>query len=131
MITQFIIYDNNGQILRKGSAPEDMLLIQKNINENILEGFTADDNTQYILNNTVTDKVSMETSINKATVIANSIDTIVISNIPNDAELLINNESIEIITDGTAELTFDAVGEYSVKLDVFPYLEQEYIINAN
>jgi hypothetical protein len=55
----FIIYNNIGEILRTGSCPEEMFLIQAQDGETVIEG-VANDFTQYIADGVVTDYTEAE-----------------------------------------------------------------------
>jgi hypothetical protein len=52
---QFVIYNNEGKILRTGSCPDDMFDIQCGDNESIIEG-TANDDMQHVVDGVVVDK---------------------------------------------------------------------------
>lgn len=52
---QFIIHDADGNILRTGSCPEDMLAMQAGNGEYVIEGI-ADDATQMVSNNQLVSK---------------------------------------------------------------------------
>lgn len=71
---------------------------------------------------------------NKTTVTADGVDTVIISNIPGDTFMTINDEDEEWnITDGQIELDFDYAGEYILRFEnrnTHEYVPRELIINA-
>lgn len=55
----YIIYDKNGKIIRAGSCPDSMFLLQVHNDEFIMEG-TADNITQKIVDGKIVNKTSEE-----------------------------------------------------------------------
>lgn len=127
-ITGFIVFDVNGKILRVGYAPSDMINIQANENEFVIRGY-ADAATQFIVSGFVADKIQMPVSVDKTDINADGIDTITVSDIPENCAYSINGME-GIVTDGQMSLTFDDPGEYNLKLSLFPYLDYSVMINA-
>ena len=58
---RFVIYNNEGKILRTGSCPDDMFDIQRGDNELIVEG-TANDATQHVVDGVILDKPDLTTA---------------------------------------------------------------------
>jgi len=120
-MSDFIVYkDDTGEILRTGVCPENMIAAQAESNETAIEG-KANDELQYIDTNNVTDKLDSTAVINKTNMLADGIDTTVISNIPIGTMLNIENNEY-LITDGVFEFTVDLPGNYTVTLTIIPYL---------
>jgi len=130
----FIIYHKNtGEILRTGSCPESMISIQASeLGELVMEG-QANDSTQKINISTekIVDKTIIPCSINKTAMLANGIDSIIMSNLPNPSAIKIKGEEVWQVTDGTFEFTIDTPGKYEIIASSSIYLSVEYTINAS
>ena len=128
----FTIYNIlTGEVKRIGSAPDNMVAIQALDGEGIILNEMLDHDTQYIINSIPTLRTEMLTTINKLIISADGIDVCVIQNIPLNTEIFINDVFKGIELDGITEISFDTLGIYNIKLVLFPYLNMEYIINAN
>jgi hypothetical protein len=128
-----IIYDTiTGHINRISSCPASMASTQAQTGETAIEG-TADDATQIIdvLTETVIDKSILPSSINKVSILADGIDQIIISNLPNPTFISIEGEGRWIVSDGLFEFTVDTPGEYEFTCQSPLYLEVGYTINAS
>ena len=103
-------------------------------NETVIAGI-ANFDTDYInINNTntVTAKTIMGIMENNTNVIADGIDPVVLTMLPNPTYITISgsvDDRIEV-TDTTIEITFDTPGTYTLLLESFPYLNKEVIVNA-
>lgn len=86
--------------------------------------------TTYIPAGVATDRPTLSVTVDKTTVDADGIDFCTLSAVPLDAEIYINGVRLGI-SDGTdVEINFDLVGEYLLKVSLFPYLDFEETINA-
>jgi len=80
--------------------------------------------TDYILGGEVTLRPAMG-------VTADDVDVVNITSVPVGAELFIDDQSVASdINTGSIALSFGAVGTYEIKIIVFPYIDQEYTIDA-
>jgi hypothetical protein len=129
MIKNYVVHDQNGMIVRTGSAPEGMISIQAGTGEYAIEA-AGDDLTQYVVGGAVTDKPAMPVSIDKTTVSADGIDLATISGIPVGALCRVASIAEAVVNDGTIELTFDNPGDYEITIIAFPYLDYTVTINA-
>lgn len=131
MIAEFFVHDASGKILRYGSCPQSMVGAQAEAGETVREG-TADPGSQYWDGTQLADRPPMPSSIDKLTAVADGVDVVTISGLPNPTDVRITGPAFDAfeVTDGTLELTFDPPGKYTVRLSSFPYLDQEYVINA-
>lgn len=133
MNISFIVHNSTtGEILRTGSCPGDMIEIQvMEKGESVIEG-NADDLTQYIdiINQTVVDKPAHPATINKVTMLADQLDRIIITNLPNPTTVIFCDTFYEV-TDGDFDFTIDTPGEYKIICQSFPYLDKEFTINAS
>jgi len=126
----YIVYNSVGEILRTGYCPDEMINIQAQAGESVIEGI-ANDVTQYMLNNTVTDKSVMSLSTDKVTITANGIDASITTGLPNPSYIYINGiRQGTLITDGVLEFTVDTPGVYKIKIESFPYLDYEFEVTA-
>lgn len=127
-----IIYDITGKILRTVSAPIEMIEMQKQENEFLIYG-NADISSQYIKDGEVTDKLTQETTIDKATLVADGIDYITISNSPIGTVYVIdtiNKKSINAAIQSTETFSTTIPSTYKLWVEAFPYLDFEAIIEA-
>ena len=106
-----------------------MFGIQGGANESVLEGI-ANDETQYIVNEIITNKVENPATIDKTTLIADGVDAATISVLPNPSLIYVNDEIYTVI-DGVFGFTVDTPGNYIVRCTAFPYLIKEFIVNAS
>lgn len=112
----FIVTDNDGNILRVGSAPGDLVDIQanKDAGEHVFIGY-ADDSIDYIdvVEGAIVKKHQMNLSVINST----------ISGIP--PQCVITVEGVEYaLTENSITLEFNLVGEYIVKLVAPKYLNE-------
>ncbi len=127
-----ILYNINGQIMRSISAPPDMLQDQKMEGEFLLEGI-ADLEKDYILNNMIVPRPIQLTTLDKLTLIADGIDTIMLSNTPSGIFIATNTRTHETITgaiNGTDTFSTTITGTYNIRIEAFPYLDFEATIEA-
>ena len=131
MNANFIIYDGIGKIIRTGSCPASMVDVQAGDGEYVTIG-SASDITQYIYNGNITNKPASTTIIDKVFCLADGIDFITLSSIPDNATILISGQGVNINQSiGNSDtITFDLAGEYNISIKSFPSLDYEVIINA-
>lgn len=120
---QFIVFNDEGRILRVGSCDDPVFSYQARDGEFVLEGM-ANDILQYISrpDNVIVDRPTMPITINKLNVVED--EEITISSIPVGAKVDIDGEE-NVINDGELILTFDTIGTYKIKFRCFPYLDWE------
>lgn len=128
----YLIYETaSGRILSREGRQAADLFEGLEVGQEVFFG-SADDVTNYIdlATNTIQTKPDMGCLISATGVLANSTAQAVISNVPAGAEAFMNYTSIGVVNDGTLELTFDEPGTHTVRLELFPYLDTEFTINA-
>lgn len=126
----YCIYDSNGQIIRTIQCPESQAQHQAQVNETLFTGL-VNQRTQYFLNNELTGRPIMDVEIDKVTVSANGVDYITLSSVLDNAKIFVDRNLVGISKNGIVELTFDTPNNYLIKLVKFPYINKEFIINAN
>lgn len=129
----YIVFNSIGEILRTGMCADTDLELQAHENEFVIEG-TANDSIHRINLGTleVENKTELLTSINKTSILADGIDSVIISNIPENTRVDIAGEVPGwVVDDGTFEMTVDTAGTYKIKAIHPLYLPKEYIINAS
>lgn len=129
----YIVFNSVGEILRTGVCANPDFDLQANENEFVMEGI-ANDLIHRINVSTlaVEDKPELAASINKTSILANGIDSIIISDIPVNTIVEIKGEGpLWTVDDGTFELTVDTVGTYQITVTHPLYLPKEYTINAS
>lgn len=129
----YIVYNAIGEILRTGMCADSDFELQAHTDEYVIEG-TANDSIHRInlLTLEVEDKPELSTTINKTFILADGVDSVVISNIPESTIVDIKGEVPGwTVDDGAFELTVDTVGTYILTLTHPLYLPKEYIVNAS
>ena len=130
MIEFTLYYTDTGRIHCSGTSSDEMLDQDYSGQGLSLAAIASSPNTQYISNNMLLERPDMGCLISATEVLANSTASATISNVPVGAEAFINRTNIGVVNDGTLELTFDEPGTYTVRLELFPYLDTEFTINA-
>ena len=131
MIVNFYKYDSSGRIVSRGTCPVEQVSIQAQTGETAVEGVAASNQYYDIASGVLTERPILP-SPNKTSVSADGVDAVVWTALPNPTKLIIRGpvSLTRQIVDGYAELTFDYPGQYIVRLESFPYMEQEVVINA-
>ena len=113
MSVYFYAYKPTGEIVMAGNCPDEFLGLQSHPGCTIAEG-QADPFTQYRTSEgLVANRPNFEEVITGTT----------ISNLPNPTT--VTAEGVDyVITDGSAELTFNLPGTYDIILKSFPYLSK-------
>jgi hypothetical protein len=133
LVSEAIIYNLTGKILRTISAPPDMLLMQKQVGEFILYG-TASNLTDCISQGEVTPRQTQLTMIDKSSITANGIDLITITNAPSGTFTATNTATRETVTgpiSGTDTFSTAIPGTYKIKIESWPYLDFEAEVVAS
>lgn len=111
----YIVYDtNSGRILRSVTCPPDMIQLQYDASESAHIEHTMVDDTQYYV---VAGQVVQRPEFTE------QISGTVISNLPVPTTVVINEEEF-LVDDGSAELSFEHPGSYTVRLVSFPYIDK-------
>lgn len=125
-MTYIVFNSSNGEILRTGVCPGDMLEIQAGLGESALEG-VADDTFHYIQGETITPKAELTCSIN-ATQITRPAP-IIISGLPIPAVVRVGNQRYEV-PDGTAEISVNLPGTYKIICKAMHCLPREFTVEV-
>ena len=134
----FIIFREDGKIMREGHTPDGMEYIQVESGEFMLiEDYR--ENTYVDINSmSVVDKIEMPSIINKTEVSADGNDEVLINNLEIPTEIKLSEfmddkynivEQYEI-NDGSFEISFDEEGSYKIILSSLHFLDKEYIVTA-
>ena len=129
----YILYDTvTGEIIQTGITGENDTFDWIGANESAMEGM-ANDAVEYVdvVNKVVISKEDQIASIDKTALFADGVDSIVISGVEIGTNIFINKALAGVTTDGEITLTFDAAGQYTIKLVVHPFLNKEFIVSAN
>jgi len=136
-VSNYSVYNNSGKIVRSISAPPNMLGLQPlSLGESIINA-KANLETDYIpnpANPVVTPRPANPTTLDKTTVTADGVDKAIASGVPLNSVITLT-DSTGSITTGTAttssiDLIFDIAGTYTIRVELFPYLDFEATINA-
>jgi hypothetical protein len=131
---RYIIYNKyTGIINSTGSCPP------KDYNSQPLTGYdeimegVAKDSTEIVnlITKEVIGKSILPCTISKTSLLADGVDSIVISNLPNPCHVLLEGEGEYTTSDGVLEFTMEMSGEYRVICHSPLYLDVEYNINAS
>ena len=112
-MSNYIIYNSKGEILKNISCPPSLISIQIMDQEHYLEHELVNDDEFYVVNGEVVPRPTFSESISGTT----------ISNLPIPTTITTNGNSYTI-TDGSAELSFSLPGTYKVYLSSFPYQDK-------
>ena len=86
----------------------------------------------HLTNEEITARPVNSASADKATMDADGIDSITVSNIPNPSVVRVGPFAAEYdVTDGVFEFTIDAPGDYVFRMFSFPYKDKEIEISAS
>lgn len=131
---EFYLYDSDsGRVLATGQYDElgDGALARS------LKGGHIDPATQYAPGGVITARAPASTiALDKTTVAADGIDKVRVSNVPNPSTVFVAlvgdavSRATRRVTDGFAEITFPAVGQWRIDVKSFPVMDTSYYVNA-
>lgn len=132
----YLVHDSGGAILRTGRCPAGLFEAQAGPGETVIDiASEANDVTHYFDTATgaVRAKPALGAVIDIASVLANGADAATISNLPSPTEYRVSGTAFAqgVVTDGTLALTFDATGDYRVRLRAANRLDQEIALRAS
>jgi hypothetical protein len=129
----FLIYNEAGQIIQTGAVIEAMLPLQADPENGrfMLEG-VANHELDFVVAGEVRPRPSMPCRSSAVTVPADGHTTITLTGVPVGAAVRIVGPTA---ASGSADgadivLTFALPGQYTVLLELFPYIEVKEVINA-
>lgn len=129
MITYTRYASRTGRILDVVVIPADAY----DYNSTLLYEGVVDGETHYIVDGEPTQRPAQATTIDKTEVLADGTDVVTITEIPSGSTLSITGPvtvSPQQIDDGSAELVFDVPGDYTVRVECFPWLPWEAAVHA-
>ena len=110
----FVTYNKDGRIINCGFVPVDMLHLQQTDDLKVLQAESHWE-TQYVINDQCVDR-----PVNPAIINSNQI-----INLPKNSKIYINGTKYNI-DENEIELEFEYPGEYSIKIECFPYLDIQF-----
>jgi len=121
-MTNFVVADSSGVILRTGTCPTSMLPLQAKEGEMVIAG-KANDATQYVDTETITivDKPSITAALSKTTLLADGVDSITITDLPQPCTAHLDTQRYEV-PDGELEFTVDLPGVYQICIEALHHL---------
>lgn len=128
----FTVYEtSSGRILRTGYTV-DPLANQVLSGESIVEE-SYDGETHYFSSGTLTARPANPTTIDKTSITADGVDAFTLSDYPTGAEIFIAGpvNYRGVLSAGFDDFTTTISGTYIVTVTAFPYLPQEYTVNAS
>lgn len=129
MITYTRYASRTGRILDVVVIPDDAY----DYNSTLLYDGIVDGETHYIVDGEPIPRPAQATAIDKTEVMADGADVVTITGIPSGATLSVSGPvtvSPQQVDDGAAELAFDVPGDYTVRVECFPWLPWESAIHA-
>lgn len=130
---EYTFFDpSSGEILFNYSGYNLQGMLDEMPSSSFIDG-TYDYNQKYFLNNSPTDRPIMTISLNKASILADGIDTLTISSIPEGAILRIKGETFfveEIVSGGIETFLTNSTGNYIIEVEKFPYITFKGTFNA-
>ena len=124
-----------GEIMSIIDAPEDWIQLTVSEEESFLETNLVHQNLYYVVDDTTTLKPVQNTVLSALELTANGTDSVTIINAPIGASCKIIDSATEVLIvegliDGTDSFSTDDPGIYKIKIELFPYLPWEGVINA-
>ena len=86
--------------------------------------------THYIVEGAAQPKQIMSLVLPSSSIIANGTDEVIISGIPEGAQVEWPDGQTDIVTDGEIGFSVDLPGTYTFQFTAVPYLDQEVVIEA-
>lgn len=134
-MSNILIYNAEGRILRSVSAPPDMLQMQIFENELGLEAPYADSEVSYILNETVTDRPTQPIVIDKTTLTADGVDTLTITGAVTNSTITVlgkftKNRAFSETCSDPETFSTEIPDTYVLTISCFPYLDFTATIEA-
>lgn len=130
----FTIYNTStGQILGNYASSQDIRSdVATALGVSYIDGHYSDE-THYVSGGVATVRPTNNVTCSKLTytVGADPIDTIQLSGYPTNCTMSINGNAPFTDGSGPTDITFDAVGTYTIKLSLFPYIDKEFEIVAS
>lgn len=126
----YTVYDKTGRILRSGFCQPDCAKYQAG-DQFVIEE-KSNDQTDYVLKKKVTPRPLMQIEASASSVEADGLTEVVITGAPPGAVVKVSGP---VSAEGQVEdqpivLTFAQSGLYTVRIDAFPYKEEEVTIHA-
>lgn len=135
-MTDFVVYDVSGKILRIGYCNEDEIEYQSRSEDEFTLAGTAGLDTHYVISGVLTAKASCPATISSTTITADGVDTILIDNIPigTTATIVVPEGAASIdpiiINDGDLDFTCVVTGTYTFTLTSNTYLTKTLTLTA-
>ena len=131
---KYFIYDVTGRIesVYSGKFPN----VQISGGLAFLDASTieGDDTTHYVTGGVITERPENTATIDKTEIDADGVDSVTISNIPNNSEATIKGPdylNTFTVNDNQIIFTTEVIGEYSIEIDSFPEKNVRFDFAAN
>jgi len=133
-MTNYLIYNQAGEIVQTGSMLEEMfeLQIDEEGNRRPIMAGNADPKTQYVQDAEVVARPTFAVAFSAMSAAADGSEEITLSGLPAGVAVSVAGPAaISGVTDGSdIVLTFVLPGRYMVRLKLFPYQDMEVTLNA-
>lgn len=122
------VYDATGRIVKSGKFDPE---INKGPGESTIIGLNNDANT-YVVAGVATDRPDSPVLQDKATVVADGIEEVTFSLIPNPSTIRMMGpeDGTYTVTDGSLEISFEVSGVYIFKVESFPDKDKTFMVEA-
>ena len=81
-------------------------------------------------NNSLTVRPAQMPSVNSTTIIADNEDQFVLTGLPENAEVFVNNEPAGVVSGGVFSMVSDSPGTYQIRSTVWPYEDYHILVEA-
>ena len=120
----------NGELVRVVRCPDSMIDIQCNSGEKYIDG-NYEGSKYYVSNNEAVHRPEMDIIVDKTILSADGVDSVVISNVQDGAEVFVDGVIFGIVeADGVVEISSNVPKEMNIAITLFPYFDKEIAINA-
>ncbi len=117
MITNYVVADLAGKILRKGSCSPQFLFLQQQLGEQVVEGI-GDEKNHYLVDGVITPRPAMPVTVSGPVSVNDDWE---ITGIPVGTLVTYPGGSV-VVDDGFIQWSSAVPGEFKFTLDLWPYL---------
>lgn len=120
-----------GKVMWAGEMPDYMIPLQTTDKLGVIRE-ALNTNTHYVDVNTETSKPRPPLPVvaNKSQIQADGVDELVLSGVPVGSSVIWPDGEEGVVNDGEVALSVDLAGSYVIKIVSFPYLTEEFTVEA-
>lgn len=133
-MSKYALYDNDGKILQTMTSNRTIKEFGDVSPNTIIEILNSGDVVNaYVVDGSITPRPTNPVTLSSIVVAANGTDVTALANLPDPCTITYTGPGFELISEvagGTAEFSTDVVGEHTIKVVAFPYLDWEGTFDA-